>query len=104
MKRLSWLLVLVLLAFSCQEFQLDEEDGSSLDQSNFSSFSSSSISINGVNCFETKSFPLLVNGAQVGTVSVSIDDANITVSYNLLGTPYFLLGAGVYAGSCTTIP
>jgi hypothetical protein len=106
MKKIYWLLSLALLAMACQNLQMGSGDDNIDPEFKYSTneLGNTALSVSNISCYETQTFPLLVNGSQAGTVSISVDESNVTLTYNLMTTQWFLLGVGAFAGDCNAIP
>jgi hypothetical protein len=104
MKKLSWLLFLGLLAFSCQEDPDDQPLQERTDESIVIKRSKGSANArtteNGINCEEGMTFPVVVNGNDVGSAAISVGQTEITIDYDLTGNEWFLLGVHVFVGDC----
>jgi hypothetical protein len=92
MKKLIWLLSLVVLAVACQEDQLAKKDSRVLSDSKTSQAS--------VTCTEGASAEIVFNETVVGTVTVSDASTDIDVDLDLTGGEYFLLSDSAWAGDC----
>ncbi|MFZ6010460.1 MAG: hypothetical protein ACOYXT_08930 [Bacteroidota bacterium] len=106
MKRISWLSFLVFLAMACQDqIALEEEQSKSLQKAGTKNSSNArALTENGVGCGEIRAYPLIANGVEVGSVTMSVDDAGLNISYDLSSSEWFLLDVKAFAGDCNAIP
>lgn len=106
MKKLSWLF-LVILAFACQNDQnndsLQERTTETIIIRRFAG-NARLTTLNGINCNESTTFDLTGNGNVQGSATVTINDTDIGVVFDLPSGDWFLLDVGAYAGDCNTVP
>jgi hypothetical protein len=107
MKRLSWLFLMVVLILSCQ----DDQDGQSLKEVtnetikiDRSALAARLTTPNGINCFESTSFILTVNNMDQGSGSMTINENDIAVSFDLTGSEWFFLNVKAWVGHCDSVP
>ncbi|RAW00638.1 hypothetical protein [Pseudochryseolinea flava] len=112
MKKLSWLFLMVLIPFACQE---EREDV--IDQSDLKEFTTETIKIirnknngrlittTGVNCEQSTTFVIAVpNVSEEGYGTVSVHAEEIVIDYDLSLSEWYLVNVKVYAGDCNAIP
>jgi hypothetical protein len=92
MKKLSWLLSLMILAFACQEDQLAKKTDKV-----FKDVPTSSAS---VTCTEGASTEVIINEVVAAVVTVSDASSDLDFDFDLTGNEYFLVSDSVWAGDC----
>jgi hypothetical protein len=109
MKKLSWLLLMVLVPFACQE---DQSDPSNLQSGkagpSLSGLNQNNLRLttpNGINCDESTTFVITSNDlSQEGYGEMTINEGDISVSIDLSLSEWFILNVSVYAGDCNAVP
>jgi hypothetical protein len=107
MKKLSWLF-LVILPLACQ----DDQQNDSLQERttetiiiNRSSSGARLTTTNGINCNESTTFDLTTfNGNVEGFGTITINEEDIAISFDVSLGEWFFLDVRAYAGDCNAVP
>lgn len=109
MKKLSWLFLVVLIPFACQDDQDNQSDLKEFTTETIkisrNQFSGRLITTTGINCEESTAFTITAPDlSEEGYGSVTIHADEITIDYDMSLSEWYFLNVKVYAGDCNTIP